>query len=306
MITRAVIVRLLRSLAAILIVVTLIFCVVRLTGDPVRSVVPQDAPPEVIAHYRKVFGLDAPLWQQYLDYLGGLLHGDFGASYFDADGALDIVLRRVPATLRLAIPAFLLSSLLGLVLGIVAAARAGGRLDRAINSTAIGLVALPNFLLGVVLMLVLGVELHWLPTVGDAAPGAAVMPVIAMALPPTAMLTRVTRSAMADALALPCLAHAAAIHVSPRRRLFAHALPNAARPILTVIGFEIAYLVAGSSVIEVLFSWPGVGSLFVQASEQNDYAVVQCIVVLITVSVVIAHALTDLAYRLVDPRLRST
>ncbi|MGW3952087.1 ABC transporter permease [Streptomyces sp. NPDC004752] len=306
MIARAVAVRLLRSLAAILIVVTLIFCVVRLTGDPVRSVVPQDSPPEVIEHYRKAFGLDAPLWQQYLDYLGGLLRGDFGASYFDADGALDIVLERIPATLRLAIPAFVLSTLLGLVLGILAAARAEGRLDRAINSTAIGFVALPNFLLGVVLMLVLGVQLRWLPTVGDTAPGAAVMPVIAMALPPTAMLTRVTRSAMADALVLPCLAHAAAIHVSPRRRLFAHALPNAARPILTVIGFELAYLVAGSSVIEVLFSWPGVGSLFVQASEQNDYAVVQCIVVLITVSVVIAHALTDLAYRLVDPRLRRT
>jgi peptide/nickel transport system permease protein len=306
MFTRAIIIRVVRSLAAILIVITLIFCVVRLTGDPVRSVVPESAPPSMVEHYRKLFGLDAPLWRQYVVYLGGLLRGDFGASYFDANGALYIVLQRVPATLRIAVPAFLLSTVLGLVLGILAAARAGGRLDRAISSTAIGFAALPNFLLGVVLMLVLGVRLQWLPTVGDSAPGAMVMPVITMALPATAMLTRVTRSAMADALALPCLAHAAAIHVNSRRRLFVHALPNAARPILTVIGFEVAYLVAGSSVIEVLFSWPGVGALFVQAAEQNDYAVVQCIVVLITVSVVIVHALTDLAYRLVDPRLRST
>lgn len=305
MLARAVAIRLFRSLAAILIVVTLVFLIVRLTGDPVRSLVPQNAPEETVAHYRKLFGLDAPLWEQYLHYLGGLLRGDFGASYFDANGALNIVMQRIPATLEIAIPAFLLSIFFGLAFGIFAAFRTGSRLGRVVTSTAIGFSALPNFLAGVVLILVLGVRLHWFPTAGNASIASAVMPIVTMALPPAAILTRVTQASMLEALSLPCVAHAQAIHVNRRRRILAHALPNAARPIVTIVGFDLAYLVAGSAVVEALFGWPGVGNLFIQASEQNDYAVVQCIVIVITVSVVTVHAFTDVAYRLVDPRLRS-
>jgi peptide/nickel transport system permease protein len=305
MLIRTVLVRVARALAAILIVITLVFLVVRLTGDPVRSLVPENAPPETIEHYRKLFGLDAPLWQQYLDYLQGLLRGDFGASYFDANGALAIVAARIPATLQIAIPAFILSTVLGLGFGILAGSKPGSRLGRVVSSTAIGFAALPNFLLGIVLILVLGVRLHWFPTAGNASIASTVMPVITMALPPAAILTRVTQASMLEALSLPTLAHAQAIHVGKWRRILAWALPNAARPILTIVGFDLAYLVAGSAVVEALFGWPGVGNLFVQASEQNDYAVVQCIVIIVTVSVVIVHALTDIAYRLVDPRLRS-
>jgi peptide/nickel transport system permease protein len=306
MLARAIITRVVRSLAAIFIVVTLVFLVVRLTGDPVRSVVPQNAPPETVDHYRKLFGLDAPLWRQYIDYLRGLLHGDFGASYFDANGARNVVMQRIPATLQIDIPAFVLSTTFGLVLGIFAASRSGSRLDRAISSTAIGFASVPNFLLGVVLILVLGVRLRWLPTAGNESISSTVMPVLTMAIPAAAILARVTRASMVEALTLPCIAHASAIHVSHRRRVFAHALPNAARPILTIVGFDLAYLIAGSAVVEVLLSWPGVGNLFIQASEQKDYAVVECIVVIITIGVVTIHALTDVAYRLVDPRLRSS
>ena len=306
LIAKAVVIRFFRALAAVLIVITLVFLVVRLTGDPVRSLVPQNASEEVVEHYRKLFGLDAPLWQQYLDYLAGLLRGDFGASYFDADGALNIVAQRIPATLEIAIPAFILSTLLGLTFGILAATKPRSPLSRLVSSTAIGFAALPNFLLGIVLILLLGVRLHWLPTAGNASFASVIMPVITMALPPAAILTRVTQTSMLEALALPSLAHAQAIHVSPVRRILAHALPNAARPILTIVGFDLAYLVAGSAVVEALFGWPGIGNLFVQASEQNDYAVVQCIVILVTVSVVIVHALTDIAYRLVDPRVKSS
>jgi peptide/nickel transport system permease protein len=306
MLIRAIVSRVVRSLAAVLIVVTLVFFVVRLTGDPVRSLVPENAPQTTVDHYRRLFGLDAPLWQQYLLYLRGLLHGDFGASYFDANGALNIVLERIPATLQIAIPAFVLSTVVGLALGILAAAHAGGLLGRTISSTAIGFAALPNFVVGIVLILVLGVQLRWFPAAGDDSVDSMIMPVLTMALPPAAILARVTQTSVIEALALPCVAHAQAIHVSRRRRIMAHALPNAARPILTIIGFDLAYLVAGSAVVEVLFGWPGVGALFVRASEQNDYAVVQCIVVLVTISVVLVHALTDVAYSLVDPRLRSS
>jgi peptide/nickel transport system permease protein len=306
MLTRAIVVRVVRSLAAILIVVTLVFFVVRLTGDPVRALVPENAPQETVDHYRRLFGLDAPLWQQYFYYLRGLLRGDFGASYFDANGALDIVMQSIPATLQIAIPAFLLSTVVGLVFGILAASHSGGRLGRIISSTAIGFAALPNFVIGIVLILVLGVQLRWFPTAGNASVASMVMPTLTMAMPPAAILARVTQASMIEALALPCVAHAQAVHVSRRRRILAHALPNAARPILTIVGFDFAYLVAGSAVVEVLFGWPGVGALFVRASQQNDYAVVECIVVVVTISVVIVHALTDMAYRLVDPRLRSS
>jgi len=305
MLARSIIVRFLRSMAAIFIVITLVFFVVRVTGDPVRSLVPENAPQATVDHYREVFGLNAPLWEQYIYYLRGILHGDFGASYFDADGALNIVMQRIPATLQIALPAFFLSTVLGLSSGILAAAHSGDRVGRIISSTAIGFAALPNFVVGIVLILVLGVQLHWFPAAGNTSANSMVMPVLTMALPPAAILARVTQTSMAEALALPCVAHAHAIHVNRWRRILAHALPNASRSIITIVGFDLAYLVAGSAVVEVLFGWPGVGSLFVHASEQNDYAVVQCIVVVVTISVVIVHALTDVAYRLVDPRLRS-
>ncbi|WP_432850509.1 ABC transporter permease [Amycolatopsis sp. CA-161197] len=304
--TRAVLTRVIRSLTAILIVITLVFFVTRLTGDPVRAFVPENAPPEIADHYRHLFGLDAPLWQQYLLYLRGLAHGDFGTSYFDADGALHIVVRSIPATLQIAIPAFLVSTAVGLAVGILAAAHSSGHLGRIISSTAIGFAALPNFVIGIILILVLGVKLQWFPTTGNTTAASIVMPTLTMALPPAAILARVTQTSMIEALALPCVAHARAVHVSRRRQILAHALPNAARPILTIVGFDFAYLVAGSSIVEVLFGWPGIGALLVRASQQNDYAVVQCVVVLVTVSVVIVHALTDLSYRLVDPRLRSS
>ncbi len=302
----AVLIRVVRSIVAILIVVTLVFVVVRLTGDPIRSVLPENTPEDIVQQYRIKWGLNGSLWQQYVDYIKGLLHGDFGRSYFDDTGALNAVVTRVPATLELAVPAFVLSTVAGLGLGITAAVRKGSALDRIISSGSIAMAALPGFLLGVVLMLIFGVKLHWLPTAGNNGLDHLVLPVITMAGTTAGVLARITRTSMIEALALPCLAHARALHVRRRRRTFAHALPNAALPLITVLGFELAYLVAGSSIVEVLFSWPGVGRLFVQASERNDFAVVQCIVVLVTVSVVIVYALTDVLYRVVDPRLRRT
>jgi len=204
----AVLIRVVRSIVAILIVVTLVFVVVRLTGDPIRSVLPENTPEDIVQQYRIKWGLNGSLWQQYVDYIKGLLHGDFGRSYFDDTGALNAVVTRVPATLELAVPAFVLSTVAGLGLGITAAVRKGSALDRIISSGSIAMAALPGFLLGVVLMLIFGVKLHWLPTAGNNGLDHLVLPVITMAGTTAGVLARITRTSMIEALSLPCLAHA--------------------------------------------------------------------------------------------------
>lgn len=304
--TKEILVRLLRGLATILIVATVVFIIVRLTGDPVRSVLPDGTAPEIEQQYRERWGLDRSLPEQYLTYLLGIFRGDFGRSYFDADSALNVVLSRIPATLALTVPSFIVATAAGLLFGIIAALRRGGALDRFITTTSVIFGAVPSFVLGVILVLVFSVSLGWLPSAGNSTPAHIVLPLVTMAVASGASLARMTRASMADALAMPSMEHAKSLGISPIKRVLGYALPNAMLPLITVIGFELAYLLAGSSVIEVLFSWPGIGRLFVQAADRNDFAVVQAVVILITVSVVIVNALIDISYRVLDPRLRKS
>jgi peptide/nickel transport system permease protein len=296
--------RIFRALATIAIVATVVFTIIRITGDPIRSFVPEGTPPEIENLYRQRFGLDKPIWEQYLVYLKGIAHGDFGQSYFESSPAMDVVLQRIPATLQLTVPAFVLSSLTGIFVGIFAALHRGRWIDRVVSSTSVVLSAIPSFALGVVLVLVFAVFLHWLPSAGNQTPRHLILPLIAMLIAPAALLARMTRASMADALSLPSLEHAAGLGIPRWRRIVQYALPNALLPLITLLGFELAYLLAGSSVIEVLFSWPGVGKLFVQAANQHDFAVVQCVVLLVTTSVVLVNAMVDISYRVADPRLR--
>lgn len=297
--------RVVRGLATILLVATFVFVTVRLTGDPIRSLLPEGTPASIEEQYRQRWGLDQPIQEQYLHYLAGLLRGDFGQSYFEARPAMAVVLDRIPTTLALAIPAFFLSTVVGVTTGTIAALRRGRLLDKALTSVNVVLGALPPFALGVMLVLAFAVGLGWFHSSGSELPKDLILPMVAMATAPAAMLARMTRAAMCDALAMPCVEHAKALGVSAPRRVLQYAIPNALLPIVTLLGFDAAYLIAGSSVIEVLFGWPGVGRLFVQAVNQHDFAVVQCVVIVITTSVVVVFALTDVAYRWIDPRLRA-
>lgn len=296
--------RIFRALATITIVATVVFTIIRITGDPIRSFVPEGTPPEIENLYRQRFGLDKPIWEQYLVYLKGIARGDFGQSYFESSPAMDVVLQRIPATLQLTVPAFVLSSLTGIFIGIFAALHRGRWIDRVLSSTSVVFSAIPSFALGVVLVLVFAVVLHWFPSAGNQTPRHLILPLITMLIAPAALLARMTRASMADALSLPSLDHAAGLGIPRWRRIVQYALPNALLPLITLLGFELAYLLAGSSVIEVLFSWPGVGKLFVQAANQHDFAVVQCVVLLVTTSVVLVNAMVDISYRVADPRLR--
>lgn len=300
----AVAVRLLRAVLTVWLVVTAVFVIVRLTGDPIRSLLPENTPEQIVAQYRHRWGLDMSIIDQYWVYLGRLAHGDFGVSYFDAQGALHSVLDKVPATLDIAVPAFLIAAVGGSALGILAAVRRGSLVDRIVTTGAVAFASFPPFLVGVILVLVFGVKLKWLPTAGSATMSSLILPVLTLVLASGSAIARITRASMGTALDLPCIAHAQALRVGRRRQIFAHALPNALLPLLTVLGFQLAYLIAGSTVVEVLLAWPGVGRLFVQAANQHDFAVVQCVVLLVTISVVSVNALTDLAYKIADPRLR--
>lgn len=296
--------RTVRAVLTVWMVVTAVFVVIRLTGDPIRSLLPENTPAPVVAQYRHRWGLDRPIAEQYWTYLRGVVHGDFGVSYFDSQGALHDVLGKVPATLDIALPAFVIAAVGGTAVGVLAAVHRGGRVDRAVTTGAVAFASFPSFLIGVILVLVFGVELKWLPTAGSGSVKSLILPVVTLVLSSGPPIARITRTSMSAALGLPSLAHAQALHVSRRRRIVAHALPHAALPLLTVLGFQLAYLIAGSTVVEVLFAWPGVGRLFVQAANQHDFSVVECVVLLVTTSVVVVNALTDLAYRIADPRLR--
>nr|WSY48843.1 ABC transporter permease [Streptomyces sp. NBC_00886] len=296
--------RAVRAVLTVWMVVTAVFVIIRLTGDPIRSLLPENTPAPIVAEYRHRWGLDKSMVEQYWTYLGGVTHGDFGVSYFDSQGALHDVLGKIPATLDIALPAFVIAAVSGTAAGILAAVNRGGRADRVVTMGAVAFASFPPFLIGVVLMLVFGVELKWLPTAGSGSTASLILPIVTLVLASTPPIARIARASMSTALNLPCIAHAQALHVSRRRQIVAHALPQAALPLMTVLGFQLSYLIAGSTVIEVLFSWPGVGRLFVQAANQHDFSVVQCVVLLVTVSVVVVNALTDLAYQAADPRLR--
>lgn len=302
--TRAILHRVARGVTTILIVATLVFIIVRVTGDPVRALLPEGTPTGLEDVYRRRWGLDQPVWQQYVLYLTGIARGDFGQSYFGGGSALTVVLERVPATLNLAIPSFIISTLLGVTSGTVAALRRGRLLDRVLSSTSLVASTVPPFIVGVLLVFLFSVTLRWFPSAGDQTLQHLVLPLITLTIVPAAVLARMTRASMADALALPSVDHAKALGLPRHVQVLQYALPNALLPLLTVLGFELAYMIAGSSVIEVLYGWPGVGRLFIQAADRSDYAVVQTIVILITASVVTFLALTDTAYRAADPRLR--
>lgn len=296
--------RLLRAGLTLLICVTVVFVVLRLAGDPLASLLPDDTPPDVVEIYRQRFGLDLPIWQQYTGYVASLLGGDFGRSFVHHRDALAVVLERVPATLELGAIALAAAVLAGIPLGIVATLGRNTWVDRLAMSVAVFGYSLPNFFLAILLILWLSLHLRLLPSAGSDLPAHLVMPVIVLAAPAAAKIARFTRTAMVEVIGLPFMRTAAAKGVATRRRLLGHALPNAAIPVVTFLGFEIGALIGGGVVTETIFAWPGLGRLLVQSVAQRDLAVVQAIVLLIAATMVCANLVVDLVYGWLDPRVR--
>ena len=297
--------RLARAALTIAMVVTFAFVVLRLSGDPAQIIMGADAPPEAVDAFRSAWGLDEPIWVQYFSYFWAILQGDLGRSMRDGRDAIVLVTERIPATLALTLPALAIKICLGIPAGIYAALHRNSLADRVLMIIAVAGFTVPSFVLGLLLVLVFAVQLGWLPSGGQESWRHGILPVITLGLGGAAVLARFTRSAMLEVLGQPYIRTASAKGVPWRAVVTGHALPNAAIPTVTIIGFMVGTLIAGAVVVESVFSWPGVGRLLVVAVANRDLAVVQCILLLVAITMVCANLIVDLLYGLLDPRLRA-
>ena len=297
--------RLARAALTIAMVVTFAFIVLRLSGDPAQIIMGADAPPEAVDAFRTAWGLDEPIWVQYFSYFWAILQGDLGRSMRDGRDAIVLVTERIPATLALTLPALAIKICLGIPAGIYAALHRNSLADRVVMIIAVAGFTVPSFVLGLLLVLVFAVQLGWLPSGGQESWRHGILPVITLGLGGAAVLARFTRSAMLEVLGQPFIRTASAKGVPWRAVVTGHALPNAAIPTVTIIGFMVGTLIAGAVVVESVFSWPGVGRLLVVAVANRDLAVVQCILLLVAITMVCANLIVDLLYGLLDPRLRA-
>jgi peptide/nickel transport system permease protein len=301
---RFVCIKLLRAMLTALIVLTFVFVVLRLSGDPIENLIGDEAPADVVEYYRAKYGLDRPIFEQYVLYFQGIARGDMGISFRDQRDALDVVIERLPNTLRLGVVSFAFSLLMGIPLGIVAALNRNTALDRFTMGFAVFGYSIPNFFLGIVLILAFTMWLRVLPSSGSGSLLHMIMPVITLGTAGAGSLARFARSSMLEVLNKSYMRAATAKGVPRLRRIAWHALPNAAIPIVTIIGFRLGDLIAGSVVTETVFAWPGVGRLLVTSVSSRDLAVVQAILILVAFTMVTANLLVDFIYGWVDPRIR--
>jgi ABC-type dipeptide/oligopeptide/nickel transport system permease component len=281
------------------------FFVLRLVpGDPARLMVPPGSSEAVVQAIRIRLGTNLPLLEQFWFYLGGLVQGDLGTSFRYERPVLELVLSFFPATLALGGVAMLFSMLVAVPLGIAAAAKPGGFTDRLVLVLAMAGQSLPNFWIGVMLVLFFSIQLQWLPAIGNDNAVSYILPVLTLSAVLIATLVRTVRQAMLEALAEDYVRTARAKGVPWRRILFVHALKNAAIPLVTVIGLQIGFVLGGAFVVELIFNWPGVGLLALQAIATRDFPVVQGVVMLVAVVFVVANLLVDIAYAYLNPRVR--
>jgi len=297
-------VRVARTLLTLLLVVTFTFVVLRTSGDPVQSLLGPDATNEEIAQFREQWGLERPLAEQYLLYVANVARGEFGKSYRDGRPVTDIIAERIPWTLLLGLTSYGLALVIGVPAGIAAALRRNSVLDRLIMSFAVMGFALPNFFLGILLILLFSLSLQWLPSSGTGTAAHLVMPTVTLGLFTAGTLARFVRSAMLETLGKLYMRAAAAKGASPAVRVWRHALPNAAIPVVTILGLNLGALIGGAIVVETVFAWPGVGRLLVSAVTARDLALVQALVLLLAATMVAANLAVDLLYGVLDPRIR--
>ncbi|PDT82995.1 ABC transporter permease [Sinorhizobium sp. BJ1] len=302
---RFVLVRLLRAAITILAVVTFAFVVLRMSGDPAQVMLGPDVPQDAVEAFRRAWGLDQPLWIQYLAYIKSILTGDFGVSMRDKASALQLVMERVPATLQLTVPALICKLLIGIAAGVYAALHRQSFADRGVIMLAIIGFTIPSFVMGLVLVLIFSVLLGVLPSGGQDTWAHGILPTITMSIGGIGILARFSRSAMIEVMGQPYIRTASAKGLKWRDVIWSHALPNAAVPIVTIVGFMVGSLIAGAVVVESIFSWPGIGRLLVVSVSNRDLAVVQCILLIIAAAMVVSNLVVDLLYGWLDPRLRS-
>ncbi len=294
-----------QMLLVVFCVVTLVFGLLRLAaGDPARLMNAADASDEVIAATRERLGLDESIGVQYLYFLGDLVQGDMGQSFYGSYDVSDVVLAALPNTAVLAAVTVVVSTLIALVLGIGSALARGSLFDRIVQLYVACAQATPNFWLAVVLVLVFAVQLGWLPAVDFTGPVSFVLPVATMAVALTPILIRTIRQSFVETLAQDYIRAARARGIGQRKILLVHTLKVASLPLITLIGLQSGIVLAGSYVIEVIFNWPGIGKLAVDSLNSRNFPMVQGAVLAAAVSFVLVNFIVDMLYSLLDPRIR--
>lgn len=319
MLSRYIRVRLLQVIPTALGIVVITFLLIHLApGDPILALAGEYGDEAYYTRMRERYGLDRPLIVQLVVYVGRVLTGDLGVSFVQGRPALEIILGRLPATLLLSGTSLVLSSLLGIVLGAYAAARAHGLRDLVVNVGALGIYAAPVFWLGQLALLFIALRVGWVPIAGMATAGAddtgvaraldvarhLALPALVLASQGIAAVARLTRSGIIEQLSADHIITARAKGLRPTRILLRHALRTALLPVVTVIGARIGHLLGGTIIIEVIFSWPGIGRLLLSAMQTRDFPIILGIFLLVAVTVVIANLITDLVYGRLDPRVR--
>ncbi len=312
--------RLLQALFVVLAMTVIVFIGVNVIGNPVEILVPPDADQAERARVIAQLGLDKPLWQQYLSFLSGALHADFGKSFVFSEPALQVILQRMPATLELAICAVLLAIVIGIPLGLYAGLKPDSILSKAIMAGSILGFSLPTFWVGLLLIMVFAVQLGWLPSSGRGATRALfgiqwsfltldglahlVLPAFNLALFKVSLVMRLVRAGVREVLPQEYIKFARAKGLSERRVIFVHVLKNIMIPVVTVIGLEFGSTIAFSVVTESIFAWPGMGKLIIDSINMLDRPMIVAYLILIVALFVTINLVVDFLYTVLDPRVR--
>ncbi|MFA1677616.1 ABC transporter permease [Rhizobium mongolense] len=297
--------RSIRAALTLWIVVTVVFIATRMSGDPTYHILPPNTPEVKREVLRQQLGLDRPLVVQYVDYLSGLAHGDFGRSFFSGRMVTEMYLERLPATLNLALPSLLLAILIGLPIGTIAAVKPNSPVDRGLMALTFVGQAVPNFVLGIVFILIFSLTLRLLPSGGTGSWPHYILPVLTLGIASIASISRLTRSSLLDVLGQDYIRFVRAKGLPPSKVIIKHALRNALLPVLTVIGLQVGTLIGGAVVVEVVFAWPGAGRLLVAAVMQRDFPMLQFGVLAVAATVIIANVFVDVGCGLLDPGIQA-
>ncbi len=297
--------RLASTIPTLFLVITIAFFLIRLApGGPFDLEQPLEA--KVMENLRRIYQLDQPLWQQYASYLGALLKGDLGPSFYYRDFSVaDLFAKALPISIRLGATALTLALLIGLALGSIAALRQNSLIDNTVVGIATFGLTVPTFVTAPLLQIVLGLWLNWLPVGGwnDGALSNTILPIVVLALPQIAVIARLTRAAMIEALRAPHIRTLRAQGLG-QRTIITHALRSACLPVVSYLGPAAAALLTGSIVVETIFGIPGVGRYFIEGALNRDYTLVMGTVVLVAVFVILFNLAADIAYAILDPRVR--
>ncbi len=303
--TRYLIQRLVAALLTLIGVATIVFFLLRLLpGDPARIIAGLLASEEEIQRIRVQLGLDKPLWMQYIIFMGRLIGGDLGLSARTSQPVLVEVAARLPNTLKLAVVSTILATVVGVSAGVIAATRRYSLFDYIASFGSLIGISMPVYWLGLLLIILFAVKLHWLPAAGAEKPTSIILPSLTLALFSVALVARMTRASMLEVLNQDYIRTARAKGLKERTVIFRHALQNAFIPVLTVIGLQFGALLGGAVLTESVFGWPGIGLLLVDSIFARDYPVVQGIVLIFSAMFILVNLIVDILYAYIDPRIR--